>query len=216
MNEYKQITAAISTSSTSANDTPILARLMSKDHLHAQKIADESETARCLSASLWYDTNVDYFAQLALRLRYLETIADWETFEDATTCDYSDLERCVDRALACTRDRSIAEVLDRRYTFTDERRNVSYAQVLIGLCTIGIASRAIDAADIDPDKWDRRFRSLFLIAYLIAHETACFVKYSAQYTDGETLGARCLIDAQDLTERFNRLHMYLREELAEC
>lgn len=201
--------------STSANDVPILARLMSKDHLHAAEIATEAENARRLSHSLFYQTNVEYIGQLSRRLAYLETITTWETFEDATTCDYNDLAVCVERALTCTRIRSIDEVLDRRYTFSDERRNVYYAQVLIGLCVIGIASRTIDTADIEPDKWDRRFQSLFIMAFMIAHECACFAKYSAQYTDGQTLASRCTIDAAELKERFERLHMYLSEELAE-
>lgn len=215
MNENKTITVAINTPSTSANDTPILARLMSKEHLHATEIEQEGETARRLSNSLFYQSNVSFLGQLALRLRYLETITTWETFEDATTCDYNDLECCIKRALACTPNRSIDAVLERRYTFTDERQNVYFAQVLIGLCSIGIASRTIYNTDIDPDKWDYRFQSLFKMAFLIARETSCFVKYSAQYTDSETLGARCTIDTNDLTERLERLHMYLQEELVE-
>lgn len=205
----------ISTNSASANDTPILARLMSKDHLHASEIAEEAEIARRLTNSLFYHTNVEYIGQLGRRLAYLETITTWDDFETVTTFDYADLEMCVERALACTRIRSIDEVLDRRYTFTDERRNASYAQTLIGLCLIGIASRTIDNADIEPDKWNRRFQSLFKMAFMIAHECACFVKYSAQYTEGESLGARCTIDAPELAERFERLHVYLNEELAE-
>lgn len=199
----------------SANDTPILARLMSKDHLHAAEIAEEGETARRLTNSLFYQTNLDQLEQVGRRLAYLETITTWEIFEDATTCDYNDLTACVERALTCTRNRSIDEVLDRRYTFTDERRNVYYAQTLIGLCLTGIASRTIDNADIDHYKWDRRFQSLFIMAFMIAHECACFVKYSAQYIDGRTLASRCTIDAAELKERFERLHMYLSEELAE-
>lgn len=195
--------------------TPILARLMSKDHLHAGEIEKEGDTARRLSNSLFYQTNVSFFAQLARRLRYLETMTDWDVFGTATTPDYYSIECCVERALVCTRDRSIDEVLDRRYTFDDERHNVSYGQILIGLCVIGIASRQIDRAELDLDKWDRRFESLFKMAYLIARESSCFVKYSAQYTDGETLGSRCAIDAADLKERFERLHMYLHEELTE-
>ncbi len=194
---------------------PIIARLTSKEHLHALEIEKEVELARCLTDSLFYVTNLETLAQVGRRLAYLETITDWETFETATTCDYNDLDYCVQRALACTRDRSIDEVLQREYTFEDERRNASYAQTLIGLCTIGIASRTIDRADIDPGKWDRRFQSLFKLAFMIAHECACFVKYSAQYADGQTLASRCTIDAPDLVERFERLHIYLREELAD-
>lgn len=199
---------------TSANDTPILARLMSKDHLHAAEIAEEGETARRLTNSLFYQTNLEYLKQVGRRLAYLETITDWETFESVTTFDYNDLTACVERALTCTRNRSIDEVLDRRYTFTDERRNVYYAQTLIGLCLTGIASRTIDNADIEPDKWNRRFQSLFKMAFMIAHECACFLKYSAQYANGRTLVSRCTIDAPDLAERFERLHVYLNEELA--
>lgn len=194
---------------------PIIARLTSKQHLHALEIQKEVETARHLSESLFYATNLELLTQLGRRLAYLETITDWETFESVTTCDYSDLDYSVDRALACTRERSIDDVLQREYTFEDERRNPSFAQTLIGLCTIGIASRTIDSTDIDPDKWDRRFQSLFKVAFLIARECVCFVKYSAQYTDGHTIALRCTIDAQDLTERFERLHAYLREELAD-
>ena len=193
---------------------PIIARLTSNEHLHALEIEKEVETARHLSDSLFYATNVDYLTQVGRRLAYLETITNWETFESATTCDYNDLDYCVERALACTRDRSVDEIIAREYTFEDERRNASYAQALIGLCTIGIASRTIDSAEIDPDKWDRRFQSLFKMAFMIAHECACFVKYSAQYADGQTLASRCKIDAQDLVERLERLHAYLREELA--
>lgn len=193
---------------------PIIARLTSNEHLHALEIEKEVETARHLSNSLFYATNVDYLTQVGRRLAYLETITNWETFESATTCDYNDLDYCVERALACTRDRSVDEIIAREYTFEDERRNASYAQALIGLCTIGIASRTIDSAEIDPDKWDRRFQSLFKMAFMIAHECACFVKYSAQYADGQTLASRCKIDAQDLVERLERLHAYLREELA--
>ena len=193
---------------------PIIARLTSNEHLHALEIEKEVETARHLSNSLFYATNVDYLTQVGRRLAYLETITNWETFESATTCDYNDLDYCVERALACTRDRSVDEIIAREYTFEDERRNASYAQALIGLCTIGIASRTIDDAEIDPDKWDRRFQSLFKMAFMIAHECACFVKYSAQYADGQTLASRCKIDAQDLVERLERLHAYLREELA--
>lgn len=194
--------------------SPIIARLTSKEHLHALEIEKEVEIARCLSDSLFYVTNLEQLTQVGRRLAYLETITDWENFESATTCDYFDVESCVERALACTRERSIDEIIAREYTFEDERRNASYSQTLIGLCLIGIASRAIDNADIDPDKWDRRFQSLFKMAFMIAHECACFVKYSAQYSDGQTLASRCTIDAPDLTERFERLHAYLREELA--
>ena len=194
---------------------PIIARLTSKEHLHALEIEKESSNARHMSDSLFYATNLEYLAQVGRRLAYLEKITAWETFESATTCDYNDLDYCVERALACTRERSIDEIIAREYTFEDERRNACYAQALIGLCVIGIASRTIDNADIDPDKWDRRFQSLFKLAFMIAHECACFVKYSAQYADGQTLSSRCKIDAQDLTERFERLHMYLKEELAE-
>lgn len=192
---------------------PIIARLTSKEHLHALEIEKEVECARRLTDSLFYETNIEQLTQVGRRLAYLETITDWETFESATTCDYNDLDYCVERALACTRERSIDEVLQREYTFEDERRNALYAQTLIGLCVIGIASRTIDTADIDPDKWDRRFKSLFKLAFMIAHECACFVKYSAQYADGQTLASRCTIDAPDLVERFERLHMYLKEEL---
>ena len=194
---------------------PIIARLTSKQHLHALEIEKESSNARHLSESLFYATNVEQLTQVGRRLAYLETITDWETFESATTCDYNDLDYCVERALACTRDRSVDEIIAREYTFEDERRNASYAQTLIGLCVIGIASRTIDNAEIDPDAWDRRFQSLFKMAFMIAHECACFIKYSAQYADGQTLASRCKIDAQDLTERLERLHMYLKEELAE-
>lgn len=193
---------------------PIIARLTSKEHLHALEIEKEVETARCLSDSLFYVTNLEQLTQVGRRLAYLETITEWETFESATTCDYYDVETCVERALACTRERSIDEIIAREYTFDDERRNAYYAQTLIGLCLIGIASRTIDNADIDPNKWDRRFQSLFKMAFMIAHECACFVKYSAQYSDGQTLASRCTIDAPELTERFERLHAYLREELA--
>lgn len=192
---------------------PIIARLTSKEHLHALEIENEIEIARRVSDSLFYLTNLEQLEQVARRLAYLETITDWETFESATTCDYYDVEACVERALACTRKRSIDEIIEREFTFEDERRNASYAQTLIGLCIIGIASRTIDKADIDPDKWDRRFQSLFKMAFMIAHECACFVKYSAQYADGKTLASQCTIDAPDLTERLERLHMYLREEL---
>lgn len=194
---------------------PIIARLTSNQHLHALEIEKESSNARHLSDSLFYATNLEQFTQVGRRLAYLETITAWETFESATTCDYNDLDYCVERALACTRERSIDEIIAREYTFEDERRNVAYSQALIGLCVIGIASRTIDNAEIDPDKWDRRFQSLFKMAFMIAHECACFVKYSAQYADGQTLASRCKIDAQDLTERFERLHEYLKEELAE-
>ena len=194
---------------------PIIARLTSAQHLHALEIEKESSNARHMSDSLFYLTNVDQLTQVGRRLAYLETITEWETFEDVTTCDYNDLDYCVERALTCTRERSIDEIIAREYTFEDERRNASYSQVLIGLCTIGIASRTIDNADIDPDKWDRRFQSLFKLAFMIAHECACFVKYSAQYSDGQTLASRCKIDAQDLTERFERLHAYLAEELSD-
>ena len=194
---------------------PIIARLTSNRHLHALEIEKESETARHPSDSLFYATNIEYLAQVGRRVAYLETITDWETFESVTTCDYDNLDYCVERALACTRERSIDEIIAREYTFEDERRNAYYAQTLIGLCVIGIASRTIDNAEIDPDKWDRRFQSLFKMAFMIAHECACFVKYSAQYADGQTLASRCKIDAQDLVERFERLHMYLKEELIE-
>lgn len=194
---------------------PIIARLTSDQHLHALEIEKESSNARHLSASLFYATNIEQLTQVGRRLAYLETITDWETFEAATTCDYNDLEYSVERALAWTRERSLDDVLQREYTFDDERHNASYAQTLIGLCVIGIASRTIDNADIEPDKWNRPFKSLFKIAFMIAHECACFVKYSAQYADGQTLASRCTIDAQDLTERFERLHAYLSEELAD-
>ena len=193
---------------------PIIARLTSNEHLHALEIQNEVEIARRLSDSLFYVTNLEQLEQVGRRLAYLETITDWENFESATTCDYYDVESCVERALACTRKRSIDEIIERGYTFEDERRNASYAQTLIGLCLIGIASRTIDNADIDPDKWDCRFQSLFKLAFMVAHECACFVKYSAQYADGQTLASRCTIDAPDLVERFERLHAYLREELA--
>ncbi len=194
---------------------PIIARLTSNAHLHATEIEKEASNARHSSDSLFYATNIDLLTQVGRRLAYLETITDWETFESVTTWDYADLNHCVERALACTRERSIDEIIQREYTFEDERRNASYAQTLIGLCVIGIASRTIDTADIDPDKWDRRFQSLFKLAFMIAHETACFVKYSAQYADGQTLASRCAIDAPDLVERFERLHAYLAEELAD-
>ena len=194
---------------------PIIARLTSKEHLHALEIEKESSNARHLSDSLFYATNVEYLAQVGRRIAYLEKITAWETFESATTCDYNDLDYCVERALACTRDRSVDEIIEREYTFDDERRNACYAQALIGLCLIGIASRTIDNAEINPDKWDRRFQALFKMAFMIAHECACFVKYSAQYADGQTLSSRCKIDAQDLVERLERLHEYLKEELAE-
>ena len=194
---------------------PIIARLTSKEHLHALEIEKEASNARHMSDSLFYATNLEQFTQVGRRLAYLETITAWETFESATTCDYNDLDYCVERALACTRERSIDEIIAREYTFEDERRNASYSQTLIGLCVIGIASRTIDNAEIDPDKWDRRFQSLFKMAFMIAHECACFIKYSAQYADGQTLASRCNIDAQDLVERFERLHAYLREELVE-
>ena len=194
---------------------PIIARLTSKQHLHALEIEKESSNARHMSDSLFYATNIEYLTQVGRRIAYLETITDWETFESATTCDYNDLDYCVERALACTRDRSVDEIIARAYTFEDERRNAYYSHALIGLCTIGIASRTIDNAEIDPDKWDRRFQSLFKMAFMIAHECACSIKYSAQYADGQTLSSRCKIDAQDLTERFERLHEYLKEELAE-
>lgn len=193
---------------------PIIARLTSKEHLHALEIEKEAETARRLSDSLFYATNLEQLEQVGRRLAYLETITAWETFESATTCDYFDIESCVERALACTRERSIDEIIAREYTFEDERRNASYAQTLIGLCLIGIASRTIDNADIDPDQWNCPFQSLFKMAFMIAHECACFVKYSAQYAEGQTLASRCTIDAQDLVERFERLNAYLREELA--
>ena len=194
---------------------PIIARLTSKEHLHALEIEKEASNARHLSESLFYAVNVEQLTQVGRRIAYLETITDWETFESVTTCDYNDLDYCVERALACTRERSIDEIIAREYTFEDERRNACYAQTLIGLCALGIASRTIDNAEIDPDKWDRRFQSLFKMAFMIAHECACFIKYSAQYADGKTLSSRRKIDAQDLTERFERLHEYLKEELAE-
>lgn len=193
---------------------PIIARLTSNEHLHALDIEKEVEFARRLSDSLFYVTNLDQLAQVGRRLAYLETITDWENFESATTCDYYDIESCVERALACTRERPIYEIIERDYTFDDERRNASYSQTLIGLCLIGIASRTIDNADIEPEKWDLRFRSLFKMAFMIAHECSCFVKYSAQYADGQTLASRCTIDAPDLTERLERLRVYLRDELA--
>ena len=194
---------------------PIIARLTSNQHLHALEIEKEAESARQPSDSLFYATNLEYLTQVGRRIAYLETITDWETFESATIGDYNNLDYCVERALACTRERSIDEIIAREYTFEDERRNAYYAQALIGLCLIGIASRTIDNTEIDPDKWDRRFQSLFKMAFMIAHECACFVKYSAQYSDGQTLASRCKIDAQDLVERLERLHMYLKEELAE-
>lgn len=195
---------------------PIIARLTNEKHLHALEIENEVEIARRLTDSLFYETNLETLAQVGRRLAYLETITDWETFESVTTWDYNDLDYWVECALACTRKRSIDEVLQREYTFEDERRNASFAQTLIGLCLIGIGSRTIDNAEIEPEKWDRRFQSLFKIAFMIAHECACFVKYSAQYADGQTLASRCTIDAPDLTERFERLHMYLNEELVEA
>lgn len=194
---------------------PIIARLTSNKHLHALEIETESSNARHLTESLFYATNLEQLTQVGRRLAYLETITDWDTFEYVTTWDYADIEYCIERALVCTRERSIDEIIDREYTFEDERQNASYAQTLIGLCLIGIASRTIDNADIDPDKWDRRFQSLFKMAFMIAHECACFVKYSAQYAEGQTLASRCTIDAPDLVERFERLHMYLCEELAD-
>ena len=194
---------------------PIIARLTSNQHLHALEIEKESSNARHMSDSLFYATNLEQLTQVGRRLAYLETITDWETFESATTCDYNDLDYCVERALACTRERSIDEIIAREYTFEDERRNAYYSHALIGLCALGIASRTIDNAEIDPDKWDRRFQSLFKLAFMIAHECACFIKYSAQYADGQTLASRCKIDAQDLVERLERLHMYLKEELTE-
>ena len=195
---------------------PIIARLTSNQHLHAREIQKEVDISRFLSDSLFYVTNLELLEQVGRRLAYLETITDWESFESTTTCDYYDVENCVKRALICTRNRSIDEIIEREFTFDDERRNVSYAQTLIGLCLIGIASRTIDNADIDPDKWDRRFQSLFKLSFMIAHECACFIKYSAQYADGQTVASRCTIDAQDLVERFERLHAYLRDELTEC
>lgn len=194
---------------------PIIARLTSKEHLHALEIENEVEFSRRLSDSLFYATNLEQLEQVGRRLAYLETITDWENFESVTTCDYYDVEHCVERALACTRKRSIDEIIEREYTFEDERRNACFAQTLIGLCLVGIASRTIDNADIDPDKWRRPFQSLFKLAFMIAHECACFVKYSAQYAEGRTLASRCTIDAPDLAERFERLHAYLREELAD-
>lgn len=194
---------------------PIIARLTSKEHLHALEIENEVEFSRRLSDSLFYVTNLEQLEQVGRRLAYLETITDWETFESVTTCDYNDLDYCVERALACTRERSIDEIIRREFTFDDERHNASYTQTLIGLCVIGIASRTIDKAEIDPEKWHRPFQSLFKMAFMIAHECTCFIKYSAQYADGETLASRCTIDATDLKERFERLHMYLCEELAD-
>lgn len=194
---------------------PIIARLTSKEHLHALEIENEVEFSRRLSDSLFYVTNLEQLEQVGRRLAYLETITDWETFESVTTFDYCDVDHCIERALACTRERSIDEIIERDYTFEDERRNASYSQTLIGLCIIGIASRTIDNAEIDPDKWDRRFQSLFKPSFMIAHECSCFVKYSAQYAEGQTLASRCKIDASDLVERFERLHMYLCEELAD-
>ena len=195
---------------------PIIARLTSNEHLHALEIEKEVELSRRFSDSLFYATNLDQMTQVGRRLAYLETITDWETFETATTCDYNDLDYCVERALACTRERSIDEVLQREYTFDDERHNAAFAQTLIGLCVIGIASRTIDNAEIDPEKLRSPFQSLFKIAFMIAHECACFVKYSAQYADGQTLASRCKINGPDLIERFERLHAYLSEELAEA
>ena len=194
---------------------PIIARLTSNKHLHALEIEKEALDALRYSDSLFYVTNLEQLTQVGRRLAYLETITDWETFESVTTCDYNDLDYCVERALACTRERSIDEIIQREYTFEDERRNVSYAQTLIGLCVIGIASRTIDNADIDLDKWDPRFQSLFKMAFMIAHECSCFIKYSAQYAEGQTLASRCKIDAPNLVERVERLHMYLCEELAD-
>ena len=195
---------------------PIIARLTSGKRLHALEIEKDASNARHLSESLFYATNLEQLTQVGRRLAYLETITDWETFESATTCDYNDLDYCVERALACTRERALDEVLQREYTFEDERRNVSYAQTLIGLCVIGVASRTIDTAEIDPDKWSEPFQALFKMAFMIAHECACFVKYSAQYADGQTLASRCKIDAPELAERFERLRAYLAEELAEA
>ena len=206
----------MTTNTNATTIRPIIARLTSAQHLHALEIEKEASNARHLSHSLFYSTNLEYLTQVGRRLAYLETITDWETFESATTCDYNGFDYCVERALACTRERSLDEILQREYTFEDERRNPYFAQTLIGLCTIGIASRTIDTAEIDPDKWNRPFQSLFKLAFMIAHECACFVKYSAQYADGQTLASRCKIDAQDLTERFERLHAYLREELADA
>ena len=194
---------------------PIIARSTNEKHLHALEIEKEVEIARRFSDSLFYATNLEQLTQVGRRLAYLETITDWETFESVTTCDYNDLDYSVERALGCTRAKGLDEVFQRDYTFDDERHNASYAQTLIGLCVIGIASRTIDTAEIDPDKWHRPFQSLFKIAFMIAHECACFVKYSAQYADGRTLASRCTIDAPELAERFERLHGYLREELAE-
>lgn len=195
---------------------PIIARLTNEKHLHALEIENEVEIARRLTDSLFYVTNLGQLAQVGRRLAYLETITDWETFESATSCDYNDIDFCVERALACKRERAIDEIIQRDYTFEDERQNASFAQTLIGLCVIGIGSRTIDNADIEPEKWDRRFQSLFKIAFMIAHECACFVKYSAQYADGQTLASRFTIDERELAERFERLHGYLRAELAEA
>lgn len=206
----------MTTNTNATTIRPIIARLTSNAHLHALEIEKEVEIARRLSDSLFYATNLDQLTQVGRRLAYLETITDWETFESVTTCDYNDLDYCVERALACTREKGLDEILQREYTFDDERRNASFAQALIGLCVIGIASRTIDNAEIDPDKWERPFQSLFKLAFMIAHETACFVKYSAQYADGQTMASRCTIDAPDLVERFERLHMYLCEELADA
>ena len=195
---------------------PIIARLTNEKHLHALEIEKESSNARHLSDSLFYATNVEQLTQVGRRLAYLETITDWETFESVTTCDYNDLDYCVERALACTRAKGLDEVLQREYTFEDERRNACFAQTLIGLCVIGIASRTIDNAEIEPEKWYRPFQSLFKLAFMIAHECTCFVKYSAQYSDGQTLASRCTIDAPELAERFERLNAYLCEELLDA
>ena len=102
---------------------PIIARLTSKEHLHALEIEKELSNARHLSESLFYATNVELLTQLGRRLAYLETITEWETFESVTTCDYNDLDYCVERALACTRERSIHEIIAREYTFKDKSRN---------------------------------------------------------------------------------------------
>lgn len=194
---------------------PIIARLTSKEHLHALEIEKEASNARHLSDSLFYQTNLEQLTQLGRRLAYLETITNWEDFENVTTWDYRDVESCVERALACTRERSIDEIIQREYTFEDEHNNVTFSKTLIGLCVIGISSRTIDNAEIDPDKCDYRFQSLFKMAFMIAHECSCFVKYSAQYAEGQTLASRSTIGAPDLKERFERLHMYLKEELVE-
>ena len=102
---------------------PIIARLTSNQHLHALEIEKEAESARQPSDSLFYATNLEYLTQVGRRIAYLETITDWETFESATTSDYDNLDYCVERALACTRERSSDEIIARAYTVEDERRN---------------------------------------------------------------------------------------------